>query len=97
MPIDSNRFAKLPRRQRNTVRGIARDALFRFSNSDGSFRWGDAEPWIESQIRQNVGSIWVTIGIQLAIMLIRWWLANRIAEPSAIFESGEPGNYEAEQ
>jgi hypothetical protein len=96
MAIDRKRFLRIPRKQRNTVRGIARDGLFRFRNGDGSFRWGDAEPWIESQVRQGVGSIWVTIAIQLAIALIRWWLENRINEPSSIFELGEPGNYEGE-
>jgi hypothetical protein len=90
------RFAKIPRRQRNTTRGIARDGLLRFRNGDGTFRWGDAEPWVESQIRQAVGSIWVTIAIALAIALIRWWLENRVTEPSSIYELGEPGNYEAE-
>jgi hypothetical protein len=90
------RFLKIPRKQRNTVRGIARDGLFRFRNVDGSFRWDEAEAWLESQIRQAVGSIWVTIAIQLAIVLIRWWLENRINEPSAIFELGEPGNYEGD-
>jgi hypothetical protein len=90
------RFARIPRRQRNTTRGIARDGLFRFRNGDGSFRWGDAEPWIESQIRQSVGSIWITVAIALAVALIRWWLENRINEPAAIYELGEPGNYEGD-
>jgi hypothetical protein len=94
--LRDRRFLKIPRKQRNTVRGIARDGLFRFRSADGSFRWGDAEPWIESQIRQAVGSIWVSIAITLAIALIRWWLENRVAEPSAIYELGEPGNHEAE-
>ena len=90
------RFLKIPRRQRNTTRGIARDGLFRFRSADGSFRWDEANPWIDAQIRQAVGSIWVTIAIQLAIVLIRWWLENRINEPAAIFELGEPGNYEGD-
>jgi hypothetical protein len=90
------RFAKIPRRQRNTVRGIAREGLFRFRNADGSFRWGDANPWLESHIRQSVGSIWITVAIALAVALIRWWLENRINEPAAIYELGEPGNCEAD-
>ena len=90
------RFLPIPRRQRNTSRGIARDGLFRFRLQDGSFDWDLAKPWIESQVKSGVGSIWVSLAISLIIALIRYWLENRINEPESIYVMGEPGNYEAE-
>jgi hypothetical protein len=30
------------------------------------------------------------------VALIRWWLENRITEPAAIYELGEPGNWEGD-
>jgi hypothetical protein len=92
--LHSRQFSQIPRRQRNAVRGIARDIFFEYRNSGGQFPWNEAGQQVDSRVRQAVGSIWVSIAITLAITLIRWWLENRVAEPSAIFEIGEPGNFE---
>jgi hypothetical protein len=87
-----NAFRAIPRRQRNAVRTIARDVLFELEPAGGRpFDWDKAADLLSTRIPRAVGSIWVAIAIQLAWALIKYWLENRVKEPAAIYELGEPG------
>jgi hypothetical protein len=84
---DRNRgYRLLSRRQRNTVRDVARSAWLRHPD--------DAEA-AKAEAEQALGSIFVTIllgvAIRLAIELIMYWILNREREPQAVYCPGEPG------
>lgn len=93
MPAD-RRFAKLPRRQRNAARSIARDLLFELHRDGQPFDLERAEELARDRTRSVIGSILIAVAVRLIIELIKYWLANRVTEPAAIYEIGEPGNYE---
>jgi len=80
------RFAKLPRSQRNRVRVVARDA---FLETDGNV--GKAIAKAVDRVRLVAGSEHLTLAGALAIRLIRYWDANNVFEPEAVFVPGEPG------
>ena len=94
MPADRKRFAKLPRRQRNASRSIARDILFELHDPGKPFDYLRAQSLAEQRCRSVIGSILIAVAVRLIIELIKYWLENRVHEPSAIYEMGEPGNYE---
>jgi hypothetical protein len=53
--------------------------------------------WISSgllvdRVRQVAGSEHLTLAGALAIRLIRYWDANHVFEPEAVFVPGEPGS-----
>lgn len=80
------RFAKLPRSQRNRVRVVARDA---FLETDGNV--GRAIALVDDRVRRVAGADHLTLAGMLAAQLIRYWDANHVFEPEAIFVAGEPG------
>jgi hypothetical protein len=94
MPADRKLFARLPRRQRNSARSIARDLLFELQCDGQPFDLDRAEELARERCRSVIGSILIAVAVRLIIELIKYWLANRISEPSAIYELGEPGNFE---
>lgn len=77
---------ELSRRQRNIVRTVARHA-WQQCNGDRD----RAEQLIRDRMPREVGSVFLTIAIKLAIELILYWLRNRTSEPAAVFQAGEPG------
>ena len=87
-------FSRLPRRQRNASRLLARDLLFELHVPGQPFDFQRARELADLRVRSVVGSLFVTIAVQLIIALIKYWLENRVTEPAAIYEIGEPGNYE---
>ena len=94
MPADRKLFARLPRRQRNSARSIARDLYFELQRDGQPFDLDRAEELARDRCRSVIGSILIAVAVRLIIELIKYWLANRVAEPAAIYEIGEPGNYE---
>lgn len=94
MTPDRRRFNSIPRRQRNAVRAVARDLLFERHRDGIAFDFDAAESLARERVRAIVGPILIGLAVQLIIAMLKHWLANRVAEPTAIFEIGEPGNYE---
>lgn len=88
--VDRTRNVWLSRKQKNRVRSIGREALER---SGGDEDW--AIEIAEARIRQEFGSIFVTIAITLVIELIKYWFSKRQSnpefEPQSVFVAGEPG------
>lgn len=87
-------FRKLPRRHRNTTRTATREVFFELFRPGEPFDFGRAELLLRDRLRSVIGMILLSVALKLAIELIKYWLANRISEPSAIYELGEPGNFE---
>lgn len=77
---------ELSRRQKNIVRNVARQVFREYPNDQAK-----AEVLIEERLQRELGSVFVTIAIKLAIELIIYWLKKRVTEPSAVFQAGEPG------
>lgn len=75
----------IPPSQRNKARMLARDC-WKESKGDRV----KAELLVEQRMSTVVGSIFVSVAIQIAIALIKYWWEHRTAEPSAVFQAGEP-------
>jgi hypothetical protein len=77
---------ELSRRQKNIVRNVARQALRECRGDQDKARL-----LVEERLQRELGSVFVTIAIKLAIELIIYWLKNRTTDPGAVFQAGEPG------
>lgn len=92
--MSDKQFRRLPRRQRNATRSVARDVYFELSETGRPFDFARAEELLANRLRSVIGAIFLSLALKLAIELIKYWLANRVTEPAAIYEIGEPGNCE---
>jgi hypothetical protein len=82
----ARRETRLPASQFGKVRRCARSCWIESGcDKDKAIRL------VEDRMRTEVGSVFLTIAIQIAIKLIIWWFQNRVSEPSVVSQVGEPG------
>lgn len=84
--FERSRERRLPRSKFGAVRRCARNCWIEAK--------GDKEraiELVESRMESIVGSMLLSLAIQIDIKLIIWWWENRKTEPSVVSELGEPG------
>lgn len=87
-----SKIDRLPRSQKNRVRVVARDSWF---ETDGDVP--KSTLLICERVRRVVGQDYIGPAETLAVKLVRYWSANGIFEPEAIYVPGEPGCDEVDE
>jgi len=82
----ARREKRLPGHLYGSVRLCARGCLI-----DAQGDKDRAVELLHKRMESVVGSVFLSIAIQLAIKLIIWWISKGVAEPSVVSQLGEPG------